>query len=418
MPSHNGVNIDNALFQSAKFDFTELSFSDNLNCPSADILKAEQLMASCYNAKKSLFFTAGATSAIFSAIGAIKTTTKKVAVDLFSHKSVFQALRFFGLEAVVIQRKFDSEGLPQPLTQNDIVSVFEKNDGIGAVLLTSPDYFGMSLNFEQISKITKQHNALLMVDEAQGAHFVFSKLFPQSANQFADLVVNSLHKTLPVYTGGAILNVHCDLSAQTTLYRAMLHTSSPSYVTMASMDYARDLFQSDGEKMFAKVKNDIEKLIRENQNYTFKFLNDPLHDFTRLVINVDSEQLEKHGVYAEMSWGNWSVLIVSPFNADKLPILSKVLQKLSPQNSVRDFGLDKLQFLDILPKFDTNSNFEFVDFENCLGRISGVDIGAYPPGTPIVFAGEKIEKEKFDFLKNNKNSIFNLVNGQLYVILK
>ena len=63
MPSHAGRDIDGCLYKSSKFDFTELSFSDNLVNADGVILKAETLLAKSYDSPFSLMFTSGATSA-------------------------------------------------------------------------------------------------------------------------------------------------------------------------------------------------------------------------------------------------------------------------------------------------------------------------------------------------------------------
>gem|GEM_PF-372006 len=412
------TNRENSLFASAPFDITELSFSDNLNCPNGVIAEAESLMAKAYNSKASLFFTAGATSAIFTALGAIRTTTNKIALDFFSHKSIFSACRFFGFEITIIKRNFDSEGLPLPLSQSAILEAYSRTPDLGAIVVTSPDYFGNALVIEAISKTVHAKKSLLMVDEAHGAHFAFSSLLPTPAIRFADLVVDSSHKTLPVYTGGAVLNINCDLIAECRLYRANLHTSSPSYVTLASLDYARALFKSEGEARYIELKNELRKLKAEHSNYVFKDDGNSLHDFSRLVINVDIKELENLKVYADMSWGRWSVFICTPFNIDRLFALSTALSKLNPQSIVDDdFDLSGLDFPAKLLPQNANMKTEFIKLEDSLGRISAVDVGCYPPGTPILFAGEEISASKLYFLQQHKNSIFNLVRNKICVII-
>jgi len=134
-------NDEYSLYASAPFDITELSFSDNLNCPDGVISCAENLMASAYGVKQSLFFTAGATSAIFTALGAIRTKTDSIAIDLLWHKSVFSACRFFGFEITLIRREFDKNDLPLPLYADKILETLLRDSKIGAVVITSPDYF-------------------------------------------------------------------------------------------------------------------------------------------------------------------------------------------------------------------------------------------------------------------------------------
>lgn len=430
-PAHSGAIVDkfcdksdtHLLYASAPFDITELSFSDNLNSPTGVIKKAEALMAEAYGVKESLFFTSGATTAIFTALCAIRTKTDKIAVDLFSHKSVFSACRFLNFEITIIARKFDDEGFPLPLCANDVLTALESDTQIKAVTVTSPDYFGNALDVEAIAKVVHSKNALLFVDEAHGSHFAFSSLLPPPATKFSDLTVNSLHKTLPVFTGGAVLNINCELSTQCALYRANFHTSSPSYVTLGSLDYARAVFQSDGEEMYQNLNFAIRSLINDNPRYDFKNTEYLLHDFSRLVIDVDACELECQNVFCDMSWGRYSVFICTPYNIDRIAILSKVLKKLSPtaKNEFakqRGCELNTLEFPTKLMPFDRDCATEFVPLNNSIGRASAVDVGCYPPGVPVIFAGERITSDKINFLMRGENSIFNLVRDKICVIIE
>ena len=57
----------------------------------------------------------------------------------------------------------------------------------------------------------------------------------------------------------------------------------------------------------------------------------------------------------------------------------------------------------------------FVSLCSAEGKIAATDVGCYPPGVPLIFEGERVTKEKIEFLKN-KNA-FNLVNNKIYVIM-
>ena len=62
-------------------------------------------------------------------------------------------------------------------------------------------------DIEKIAEIVHIYGVPLIVDEAHGAHFSFSEYFPTSAlNLGADVVIHSLHKTLPAMTQTALLH--------------------------------------------------------------------------------------------------------------------------------------------------------------------------------------------------------------------
>lgn len=110
---------------------------------------------------------------------------------------------------------------------------------IRAVLITSPTYDGVTSDVRQIAGIAHEAGAVLIVDEAHGAHFGMHPYFPEhSLACGADLVINSLHKTLPSPTQTALLHVQGPRVDRDRLrnYLGIYQTSSPSYVLMAGMD--------------------------------------------------------------------------------------------------------------------------------------------------------------------------------------
>ena len=97
---------------------------------------------------------------------------------------------------------------------------------------------GVVSDIKKISQICHELGVKLFVDEAHGAHFAFCDYFPLGAlPNGADVVVTSLHKTLPALTQTALLLTN-DLSLQKDLqYQlSVFQTSSPSYVLMNSVE--------------------------------------------------------------------------------------------------------------------------------------------------------------------------------------
>lgn len=407
MPSHAGRDIDGCLYKSSRFDFTELSFSDNLVNADGVILKAETLLAKSYFSPFSLMFTSGATSAIWTALATIREYTDEILIDSFSHKSVFCAAKNFNFKATIIQREFDGV-FPKPIDCGKIDKILSQNPSIKAVSVTSPDYFGNVSDVEKAAKVAHSHGAILFVDEAQGAHFVFSPLLPKSANGAADIVCDSMHKTMPVYGGGAVLNLKEKFYEAAKFHRARLTTSSPSYIVMASMDYARGLFDLKAKAEYEVLKrkiDEVKSVLGDRVKNT--------DDFTRLVIKIDGDSLEKEGIYPEASWGEYSVFIVNFFNANCLSKLTEAVKKLPfPESGGRGYG-------DMPIPSELKSakgKREYIPLAESEGRISADDVGSYPPGVPLIYEGEIISGEKIKFLSAEKHT-FNLVNGKICVII-
>ena len=43
-------------------------------------------------------------------------------------------------------------------------------------------------------------------------------------------------------------------------------------------------------------------------------------------------------------------------------------------------------------------------------------IGLYPPGTPLIFAGEVIDRDAAMFIKENRDKLFGLASGKVVVL--
>ncbi len=374
MPSHGGESRlfeDEGLFASAPFDVTELSFSDNLSCSAGVIFEAERLAAKAYGAERTLFFASGATDAVRTALLCVRD--QKIAYLGDMHKSFHAAKRLFGLKVTEI-------------------SSAEQIDGsFGAVCVTSPDYYGRVKDLAPIVEACRAAGCKLIVDEAHGAHFAFSPLLPESAVKKADFVIHGAHKTLPVYTGGAMLHVKEEFYLKAREARAEVIGSSPSYLVMASLDYARGLMEKEGKALYAALKKEIDEV--KSRHPAVKTL--ASDDFSRVVIVKEGgglalqSAMEKEGVFVEAADADRVVLICTPFNAKHLE-----------------------QAFRIADGFD-GKNQKFADISDIIGKVSAYDVGVYPPGVPVVRAGEIFSKEKTAVLQANLDRLFGTVDGKI-----
>ena len=359
MPAHCG-NLSSPLYASAPFDVTELSFSDNLSLPQGLILQAEKAVASAAGSPYSLFFTAGATSAMFVAVCITCERVEKYTIVGEVHKCVTNALKLF-------RRPYEKCDAPE---------------GAEAIILTTPDYFGMVKDVAELRR--KNPNAIIIADEAHGAHFAYSSLLPDSAIKYADIVVQSMHKTMPVYSGGALLHVKKESDYLAAIEaRAELHTSSPSYLTMASMDYARWLFEENGERYYENIQEAV-----ENLSLPEGFIRRRTDDFSRLVINTPEEttgyavaaDAEKQGIFFETSTSDSLVAIVTPFNFEKLALLKNLRA----------------------PKTEKE------DLSHLLGQRARNDLILYPPGSILLRRGEVIDEKTLEIIIKEKGRILGL----------
>ena len=92
-------------------------------------------------------------------------------------------------------------------------------------------------------------------------HFCFSEYFPRSAAELgADLVIHSLHKTLPSMTQTSLVHLCSNRVDRELLVRflGIYQTSSPSYILMASMDACMDKLTKEGTQMFQEYTKNLE----------------------------------------------------------------------------------------------------------------------------------------------------------------
>ena len=414
MPGHNGENIS-PLYSSAKYDVTELDFNDNLNCPNDVILDLEKRIADFCKVDRSLISTAGTTTSILIGLGALRQFGKVIAIDQFSHKSVFEAARHWGYKIKIIPREFTKEGIPEPIKVEAFKLYLNSNPDVKVVSLTTPDYFGNSLDAE-LAQIVKYNGLKLFIDSAHGSHLRL-RVGVTPASSLADVVAESWHKTLPVYTGGSILQINDKegtIIDKALLLRAKVHTSSPSYLTMASIEEALNM-QIEWVK-----DNKYEELLQRNcdlinNHKNFEFIGNPF-DPAKITVNAKYDDFINHGIQPETCSGRWTNFIITPFNINELDLLDKVLYKLKPIKKINAVRIPKTTTT--LPKpISDESIIKYVELEYAIGNISAADVGAYPPGVPILYEGQVIKKSHVDFLKKNIGHTFNLNQGKIAIKL-
>ena len=408
-PSHS-FSLDEELYSNAKYDVTELSFSDNLLYPKGVIRELEFELEKIYKTTRTLCITAGATTGNFIGLNVLKNYGK-VLVTSNCHKSIYSACRLFDIDAVYMEDVYYDNGLPRPVIYEDI-SKYLTSD-IKSVVLTSPTYFGDTVITDLVKKL-QDKGLFVMVDEAHGGHFAYSKLLPTSLSNIADIVVDSVHKTLPVYTGGALIHINnSNLVAESELYHSLLHTSSPSYVTMCSIDYSQDLFSRKGEELYSQLY----KVVKDIKLDRFKVVN--TDDFSRLVIdtypyNGDDIQniLEEQGVFVEMSYKHYIVMILSPLNLTNVKIAVYIINSLN----LEKISLYKENTAPHSMATNVTGVRELVGIRDSINRVSGSEVGIYPPGVPVIKTGDIITTEQVEYLLKNKSKLFGLVDNKIFVI--
>ena len=219
-------------------DITEVEPLDNLHHPEGIIKEAQELLAKAYKVKKAYFLVNGSSSGNLASIFAAFNEGDEVLVERNCHKSIYNGLILRKLKPIYINTDFDFENeILLPCTKENIKEAYKKSKNPKGIILTSPNYYGVSSDIKDILLEFKNTGLKIIIDSAHGAHYSFNKDLPKGLWTIADYTVVSAHKTLPALTQGAYLLVNAQSDIE--FYISTFKTTSPSYLIMASHDYAR-----------------------------------------------------------------------------------------------------------------------------------------------------------------------------------
>lgn len=254
MPGHKREFCPETLKNPYKVDITEIDGFDNLHHAEGILLEAQRRAASLYGASESWYLVNGSTAGILSAVSACTSRGGEILMARNCHKAAYHAAYLRGLKTHYLFPQADRiVGLNGGISPEDVTDMLEMHSGIQAVLITSPTYDGVVSDVKKIAEVAHAYHVPLIVDEAHGAHFPFSEAFPVSATACgADVVIHSLHKTLPSLTQTALLHRNSERVSADKLRRflGIYQSSSPSYLFMAGMDACLRLMQGEGRELF------------------------------------------------------------------------------------------------------------------------------------------------------------------------
>ena len=264
-------------------DITEIDGFDNLHHAEGILKDAMETVAAIYGADRSWYLVNGSTCGILSAVFAATENGGKILTARNCHKAVYHAICLNRLEAEYLYPEEITEfRINGGIRAEDVRKALEKdamrcagNSGdvrgkitkIQAVLITSPTYEGVVSDIRAITDAAHEYGIPLIVDEAHGAHLEYADQchsFPKSALEYgADIVIQSLHKTLPCFTQTAILHVKGKLVDQDRIsrYLSMFQTSSPSYLFMAGMERCIRYMDGDGRNEMIRYEKRLERFM-------------------------------------------------------------------------------------------------------------------------------------------------------------
>lgn len=415
-------------------DITEIDGFDNLHHPEGILKDSMEWAAGLYGADRTWYLVNGSTAGLLSAVCGCVPAGGRLLMSRNCHKAVYNAVYIHQLQASYIYPQSAGQlGIQGGILPEDVEKSLREHPDSKAVLIVSPTYDGIVSDVEAIARVVHQAGLPLIVDEAHGAHFRYSRSFPKSALELgADVVIQSVHKTLPSLTQTAVLHMKCngpgkkaymDMEA-VERYLHIFQSSSPSYVLMAAIE--NSIFQMEKLRDNGSVEHFVKNLfmLREElaEMKVLRLAGKELTgqygifdiDLSKIVISTryapfDGERLseilrEQYHLEMEMCGADYVTAIAAIGDSktglerlrDALLSIDKELcisGKMEAQDQITDgsncvYTIQAKTMCSIREALDGEK--ERISFKESVGRIAGEFVYIYPPGIPLIAPGECI----------------------------
>ena len=429
-------------------DITEIDGFDNLHHAEGILKDAMDEAAAIYGTDRSWYLVNGSTCGILSAVFATTENGGKILTARNCHKAVYHAICLNRLEAEYLYPEEITEfGINGGIRAEDVRKALEKdamrcagNSGdvrgkitkIQAVLITSPTYEGVVSDIRAIADAAHEYGIPLIVDEAHGAHLEYADQchsFPKSALEYgADIVIQSLHKTLPCFTQTAILHVKGKLVDQDRIsrYLSMFQTSSPSYLFMAGMERCIRYMDGDGRNEMIRYEKRLERFMERMEGLQVlevldreicgKYRTVAGWDPSKIVVSTmraedfHGEELaetlrRKYHLEMEMTAPEYVIAMTSLMDTEEgferlgtaLLEIDGVLRRRMESGRKEKAASETPEGLEsklshpvrrmlICEAMDADT--ERTAFQDTVGKVSAEFVYLYPPGIPIIAPGE------------------------------
>lgn len=442
MPGHKRQMKAENLRDPYQIDITEITGFDNLHHAEGILKENQEAAAELYGAEKTYFLVNGSTAGILAAVSACTGRRGKILMARSCHKAAYHAAYLRELSVRYLYPALDERlGLAGGISPEDTEEALKKDPDIQAVLITSPSYDGIVSLVEKIARICHRYGVPLIVDEAHGAHFPFHDSFPESSLRLgADVVIQSLHKTLPSLTQTAVLHAGFKRVNRDKLehFLGIYQSSSPSYVLMGSMAVCLRYLKEQGREQFARYQENLQTIRNSlKQMHCLHLLGEDVVgrgnvydlDRSKLVIFSAGTGMSGPGVHdilrrkyhleMEMEAEQYVLALTSLMDTKEgfsrlekaLLCVDEMLEKQQKTQGGKT-GRLSIEFSDgreaaAEEQVCTISEGmelpgEEIAFEESEGRISAEYAYLYPPGIPFLVPGERISRKFLEKAENLK----------------
>ncbi len=397
-------------------DLTELPDTDSLYEADGIIRQAEERMKALYGTENTLFSAGGCTLCIQAMLRlAAGAGRRKVILSRTLHRSAVNTAVLLDLDPVWICPEQNAGArLSGRIMPDQVRAALSENPDAACVFLTSPDYHGVISPIREIADVCRQYAVPLLVDNAHGSHLAFLSEDLHPAHLGAAMTSDSMHKTLPVLTGGACLQIMDPaFSGEAKDAMALFGSTSPSYPVMASLDLCAAWLEADGRRAFGDLEKRVGQIRMEASSLGYTLPQGPCDPVRLTLLTAEMEAdarevariLRKKGIQSEHSDACSLILIPTPFNTEE--DFERLLEALAaaaaehtavsfpvrspfPQAPQREMPVREAYFAET----------ESVPLERAAGRIAAEAACPCPPGIPVLMPGEKIREDAVQFLRD------------------
>ncbi len=411
VPGHkNGRGIRSDFIQ---MDVTEIPGTDNLHHPEEAILETQRRASKVYGSRATYFLVNGTTCGNQAMLLGVTRPGDTVLIARNAHKSVHTACILGDLAVEYLHPEVHEKyKIPMGVQADHVEAKLKANPRIKAVLITSPTYEGIHSDIKSIAEVVHAYDAVLLIDEAHGAHVPLHESFGQSALACgADVCVQSTHKSLNALTQASMLHVGSERVNRSCIEKwlSMLQSSSPSYPLMMSLENALSVMEEEGREMAAQLCRHIQWFKEQMSLLQIPVLGvDDLrahgfsHDMSKLVVFVnDAEKIEEalrteFDIQVEYATSDSLVCVCSIWNTKSDFIkLAEGLKALSVRAPKVELGLTNYPEIKVLmqPREAFYGLCKTLPLEESTGCVCAEYVIPYPPGIPLLSPGEEITQE-------------------------
>ena len=411
MPGHKGCGP----LGCEALDITEIDGADDLFHPEGIIARSEENAGAVFGAH-TLYAAGGSTLCIQTMVQLLAVYARSrgqrplLLAGRNAHKAFVNAA---ALLDVPVRWLCPAEGetyysgavTPEQLERELACS----REPVTAVYLTCPDYLGELPDVAALAAVCRRAGVLLAVDNAHGAYLRFLEPSCHPLDLGADLCCDSAHKTLPVLTGGAYLHINraapASLRESAKTAMAMFGSTSPSYLTLASLDlcnrYLADGYRDRLREMCGRLEEARKALTAAGWQVE---PSDPLRLTVRAPAGMTGGQLANRlretGVECEYADLDFLVLMLTPEN--RAADIERLLHAFGTNDAVyapqptlplaRGERVCSVREALFAPR-------ETVPAARSLGRVCGAPTVGCPPAIPIAVSGEQIGPEALELFR-------------------